>query len=102
MPTPCPSLPPVSVPEKVTVAILDEELPPVVIWFSLPSITESIVVVGDTVSTVQLNEVGVEPLFPTLSSDITLKVWVPSFSKFGNANGLVQVTKSELSMLHSK
>ena len=46
MPTPCPSLPPVSIPENVITALLEEELPPVVMGLSLLSATESIVVVG--------------------------------------------------------
>jgi hypothetical protein len=49
-------------------------LPPVVTVFLLPSMAEVIEVVGGTVSTVQLNEAGDEPLFPALSSDNTLNV----------------------------
>jgi hypothetical protein len=92
IPTPLPSLPPVSIPEKVIIAELEDELPPVTMELLFPSLKESIVVVGGTVSTVQLNEAGDVPLFPTLSSDNTLNVWLPSFIELGNVKGLVHVT----------
>ena len=63
-----------SIPEKVIIAELEDELPPVSMELLFPSVTESIVVYGGTVSTVQLNEAGDEPLFATLSSDNTLNV----------------------------
>ena len=81
---------------------VDVVLPPAVTLFLFPSIAEVIEVDGGRVSMVQLNDAGDEPLFPTLSSGNTLKVWVPSFNKSGNVYGLVQLTKSELSTLHSK
>ena len=65
---------PLSVPEKLKVMEVEVVLPPVVTVFLLPSMAEVIEVVGGTVSTVQLNEAGVEPLFPALSSDNTLNV----------------------------
>jgi hypothetical protein len=67
----------------------------------LPSVAESIIVVGATVSTVQLNEAGLGLRFPTLSSDIIRRVCVPS-SKFLEAIGLVQTANLELSILHSE
>ena len=69
MPTPFPALPPLSNPENVIIAELEEELPPLIRELLLPSVAESILVDGATVSTVQLSEAGVGSLFPTLSSD---------------------------------
>ena len=68
----------------------------------LPSVAESILVDGATVSTVQLCESGDGSLFPTLSSDSTLKVWIPSFNDCGSLYGLVHVTNWDLSMLQLK
>jgi hypothetical protein len=61
--------PPVSLPENLIVIDADLVLPSLVTVLLLPSVAESTLVVGDAVSTVQLNEAGDEPLFPTLSSD---------------------------------
>ena len=68
----------------------------------LPSVALLIESRGDDVSTIQLNDAGVKSLFPALSSDITVKVCMPSFIKLGNTNGLVHATYLELSMLHSR
>ena len=62
-----------SIPEKLIIAALEEELPPVSMELSFPSVTESIMVLGDTVSTVQFNDAGVGFIFPTLSSGPNLK-----------------------------
>src|SRR5678815_157385 len=102
IPTPLPSLPPVSLPENANVAELDDVLPPVVMKLPLPSVAVLIVIRGAKVSTVHVKDAGVRSLFPALSSDKTVKVWVPSFSKSENMNGLVQGTYLELSILHSK
>jgi hypothetical protein len=59
--------PPVSLPENVKVIEVDWVLPSFVMALLLPSVAESILAVGATESTVQLNEAGDEPLFPTLS-----------------------------------
>src|SRR4029078_7117693 len=65
-------------------------------------VAESILVDGVTVATVQLSKAGVGSLFPTLSSDIMLKVWIPSLNDCGILYGLVQVTNSDLSTLQLK
>ena len=49
-------IPPVSLPENVKVIEFDLVLPSVVMAVLLPSVAESILAVGDTVSTVQLNK----------------------------------------------
>src|SRR6476619_2925634 len=102
MPTPLPLLPPLSSPENIIIAEFEEELPPLTMELLLPSVAESILVDGATVSTVQLREAGEGSLFPTLSSDNTLKVWTPSFNDCGSLYGLVHVTNSDLSMLQPK
>src|SRR5918995_7296032 len=61
----------------------------------------SILAGGGVVSTFHVNNSGVASLFPELSSALTLKVCEPSLTKLGNPNGLVHITKSELSILHS-
>jgi hypothetical protein len=43
----------------------------------LPSVAESILASGGTVSTVQVNAEG-GLIFPTLSSALTSKIWAPS------------------------
>ena len=94
--------PPVSVPEKLNLIEVDSLLPLSEIVLLLPSTAEIIEVIGGVVSTVHVKEAGVESLFPALSSDITVKVCIPSFNKLGNTNGLVHATYLELSMLHSR
>jgi hypothetical protein len=103
IPTPLPSLPPVSLAENAKVIELEDVLPPVPIEVLLPSMAATRVVVGGTVSKVHVNEAGDGSLFVELSSDKTLKVWVPS-PKLTEVNwiGLVQTVKLELSKLHSK
>jgi hypothetical protein len=61
--------------------VLEFELEPLAIGAFLPSTAASIVVVGDTVSTFQVKDVGEELLLPTLSSALTLNVCFPSFIK---------------------
>src|SRR4030095_10168724 len=102
IPTPLPSLPPVSLPVNEIVAELDDVLPSLDSKFPLPSVAVLIEIRGEDVSTVHVKEAGVESLFPALSSDITVKVCIPSFNKLGNTNGLVHATYLELSILHSK
>jgi len=52
---------------------LDEVLPPVLTIVPFPSVAESIIASGGTVSTVQVNEeVGL--IFPTLSSALTSRI----------------------------
>ena len=94
--------PPVSLPENANVIEVDFVLAPLVMALLLPSVAESILVYSATVSTVQLREAGDGSLFPTLSSDNTLKVWTPSFNDCGSLYGLVHVTNSDLSMLQPK
>ena len=53
------------------------------------------------VSTIHVNTSSEGSLFPELSSARTVNVCEPSLNRLGNPNGLVQVTKSELSILHS-
>src|SRR5678815_162610 len=101
IPTPLPSLPPVSLAENSEVTEFEDVLLPGIIDLLLPSIAENIDVEGDLVSMVQLNDEGVEALFPTLSSDNILSVWMPSV-KLLVWTGLVQVVKLELSILHSE
>jgi hypothetical protein len=79
---------------------LELELVPLATMALLPSIAAVIDVVGDTVSTFQVNDAGDGLIFPTLSWALTLNVWVPSFNKSENVNGLVQGTYLELSILH--
>ena len=67
-------MPPVSLPEKAKVMEVDLVVPLLVTALLLPSVAEFMEVFGGTVSTVQLNEAGVEALFPALSSDSTLNV----------------------------
>ena len=57
---------------------LEDVLSPVRRDVLLPSIAETRVVLGGTVSMVHVNEAGVGSLFVELSSERTLKVWVPS------------------------
>jgi hypothetical protein len=102
MPTPLPLLPPLSSPENIIIAEFEEELPPLIMELLLPSVAESILVDGATVSTVQLREAGEGSLFATLSSDNTLKVWIPSLNDLEYVKGLVHVTNSDLSMLQPK
>src|SRR6476646_8476678 len=102
MPTPLPLMPPLSSPENVITAEFEEELPPLTMELLLPSVAESILVDGATVSTVQLREAGEGSLFATLSSDNTLKVWIPSLNDLEYVKGLVHVTNSDLSMLQPK
>src|SRR5580765_4584724 len=102
MPTPLPLLPPLSSPENIIIAEFEEELPPLIMELLLPSVAESILVDGATVSTVQLREAGEGSLFATLSSDNTLNVWIPSFNDLEYVKGLVHVTNSDLSMLQPK
>jgi hypothetical protein len=58
---------PLSVPENSNQAVVDEELPPVIIEDRLPFVTLFIEVSGATVSTVQLKEAGEVSIFPTPS-----------------------------------
>jgi hypothetical protein len=103
IPTPLPSSPPVSFDENAKVIELDEVFPPVCREVLFPSMADTIVVEGETVSTVHVNVAGVGSLFVELSSDKTLNVCVPS-PKFTEVNciGLIQTVKLELSKLHSK
>ena len=96
-------MPPVSLPEKAKVMEVDLVVPLLVTALLLPSVAEFMEVFGGTVSTVQLNEAGDEPLFPTLSSDLICSVWMPSPRLVEvNCIGLVQTVKLELSILHSE
>jgi hypothetical protein len=82
---------------------LDLVVPPLVTALLLPSVADFMELVGGTVSTVQLNEAGDEPLFPTLSSDLICSVWMPSPRLVEvNCIGLVQTVNLELSILHSE
>src|SRR4249919_961771 len=101
IPTPLSSLPPVSLAENSKVTELEDVLLPGIIDLLLPSIAENIDVEGDSVSTIQLNDEGAEALFPALSSDNILSVWMPSV-RLLVWTGLVQVVKLELSILHSE
>jgi hypothetical protein len=103
IPTPLPSLPPLSFAENAKLIELEEVLSPVLRAVPLPVIAETRVVLGGTVSTVHVNEAGDGSLFVELSSDRTLNVWVPS-AKLTEVNwmGLVHLVKLELSILHSK
>ena len=92
---------PVSLPENVNVIEVDEVLSLLSIVWLLPSVADFIEVTGDIVSTVQLNKAGDGLVFPTLSLENIFKLCVPSVSVL-NSSGLVQVTKLELSILHSK
>src|SRR5437867_1730747 len=65
---------PLSVPENENITLFDDVLPPVLIAILLPSIAVLILAVALLNSTVQLNDAGDGSLFPTLSSDNTLKV----------------------------
>ena len=67
-------MPPVSLPENANVMEVDLVVPLLVTALLLPSVAEFMEVIGGTVSMVQLNEAGDEPLFPALSSDNTLNV----------------------------
>ena len=69
-----PCSPPVSFAEKAKVIVLDEVFPPVWREVLFPSMAETIVVEGDTVSTLHVNVAGVGSLFVELSSDNTLNV----------------------------
>ena len=66
--------PPVSFPENATVIEVDFVVAPLVMAFLLPSVAESILVVGAVVSTFQLNDAGDGSLFPTLSCALTCSV----------------------------
>ena len=63
-----------SIPENVNVIDVDLVLPSFATALLLPSTAESILAVEGTVSMVQLNEVGDETLFPTLSSALICNV----------------------------
>ena len=67
IPTPSFSTPPSSVAENENVAEFEDVLPLLDITDLLPLETETIEVVGGTVSTVQLNDARDTSLFPTLS-----------------------------------
>src|ERR1044071_8092060 len=96
-------MPAVSLPENANVMEVDLVVPPLATALLLPSVAEFMEVFGGTVSTVQLNEAGDEPLFPTLSSDLMSRVWTPSPRLVEvNCIGLVQTVKLELSILHSE
>jgi uncharacterized membrane protein len=64
----------VSIPEKVNLIEVDLLFPLFEIVLLLPSTAEVIEVVGGIVSTVQVNDAGLESLFPALSSEKTVKV----------------------------
>jgi hypothetical protein len=100
IPTPLSSLPPVSFPENANVTELDDVLLPGIMKLLLPSVAEYMEMEGDFVSTVQLNDAGAKPLFPTLSSDNIFSVWLPSV-RLLDLTGLVHAVKLELSILHS-
>ena len=91
-----------SEPEKVNVIDVEGVPPSKEMEFLSPSIAEEIDTAGATVSTVQLYNPGLASSCPELSSARTLNVCGPSLSGLGNVNGLVQVTNSSSSMLHSK
>ena len=96
-------MPPVSLPENANVMEVDLVVPALVTALLLPSVAEFMEVFGGTVSTVQLNRAGDEPLFPTLSSDLICSVWMPSARLVEvNCIGLVQTVNLELSILHSE
>ena len=57
---------------------MDEVFSPALILVSLPSLTDRIAVSGGTESTVHVSEAGDGSLFVELSTDRTLKVWLPS------------------------
>ena len=95
--------PPVSLPENPSVIDFDLVLLPLVILLLLPSTAVLIVVMGGTVSTVQLNDAGDGSLFADLSSDITLKICVLSVKFAGvNCTGLVQTVNDAPSNEHSR
>src|SRR5512145_891215 len=73
IPTPLPSLPPESIPEKLNIIELHVVLPPVLTIVPLPSVAESIIASGGTVSTVQANAEG-GLILPTLSSTLTSRI----------------------------
>src|SRR5678816_2249361 len=100
IPAPLTSLPPVSLPENSNDMELELVLVPLATMVLLPSVAALIDVVGDRVSTFQVNDAGDELIFPTLSCALTLNVWVPSFNKLENMNGLEHGTYLELSILH--
>src|SRR6187397_1815470 len=93
--------PPASVPENANIIDVDLVLPPLAIEVRLISTAEFIEAIGGFVSTVHLNNAGEGSLFVELSSDTTRNVWTPSVRPL-TPRGLVQVTKSELFILHSK
>jgi hypothetical protein len=64
----------VSVPEKANLIEVDSLLPLFAMVLLLPSTAETIEVVGAVVSTVHVNEAGVESLFPALSRERTVNV----------------------------
>src|SRR3546814_9324998 len=74
IPTPLPSSPPVSLAENAKVIELDDVLPSACTEVLFPSIAETTVVEGDTVSTVHVKAAGDGSLFVELSSDNTLNV----------------------------
>src|SRR5206468_686767 len=94
-------MPPVSLPEKAKVMEVDLVVPALVTALLFPSVAEFMEVFGGTVSTVQLNEAGDGPLFPTLSSDNTLIEWDLS-ARLLNCTGLVHVVNEAPSREHSK
>ena len=100
IPTPLSPSPPVSLAENSNDIELELVLVPLAITFLFPSVADSRVVLGEIVSMVQVNDAGKRLMFPTLSIDLTLNVWVPSFKIFRNTNGLVHATYLELSNLH--
>src|SRR5206468_10141317 len=94
-------MPPVSLPENAKVMEVDLVVPALVTALLFPSVAEFMEVFGGTVSTVQLNDEGAEALFPTLSSDNILSVWVPSPRLVEvNCNGLVDRKSTRLNSSH--
>jgi hypothetical protein len=74
IPTPESSLPPVSFPENSKVIESEFVLVPLSNMVLFPSIAAVIVVVGATVSTVQVSDAGEKLTFPTRSTALTLNV----------------------------
>ena len=84
-------------------AKFEDVFSPEVIIDLLPSVADRIELSGGTVSIVQLNDAGDGSLFDELSSDNTLKVWVPSVMLAGvNCTGLVHVVNDAVSNEHSR
>ena len=68
----------VGLPENVKVIESDEVVPSSSTSVPSPSIAESMLVSGDVVSTVHVNESGVGSTFPAKSTAATLNVYSPS------------------------